>query len=101
MILSCLAPQTWSVLDFFRRDLRTLRLAIAVGKTARLGATTVGWARMASARQRPCYASQVASGDHLPSRVNKRASGRDRFSRVECGQSERKGGESWQQCPAS
>ena len=28
----CLAPQTWSVLDFIRTDLRTLRLAIACGE---------------------------------------------------------------------
>jgi hypothetical protein len=29
--VACLAPQTWSVLDFVRTDLRTLRLAIAFG----------------------------------------------------------------------
>jgi hypothetical protein len=31
----CLAPQTWSVLDVVRTDLRTVRLAIAAGKSDR------------------------------------------------------------------
>jgi len=33
----CLAPQTWSIPDFVRTDLQTLRFAIAARESALLG----------------------------------------------------------------
>jgi hypothetical protein len=57
----CLAPQTWSVLDFVRTDLRTLRLAIATWEE---GASwrAQGWAgENGDHSDRALHPSQVAS----------------------------------------
>ena len=50
----CLSPQTRSVPDSVRTDLQTLRLAIAPGKRARLGAPRVRRVRTATAAIGPC-----------------------------------------------
>ena len=51
MTLSLLGSATWSVPDFVRTDLRTVRLAIACGDLS----------------DRVMHPSQVAGGDHPPS----------------------------------
>jgi hypothetical protein len=78
-----LAPQTWSVLDFVRTDLRTLRLAIATwekgvswraqgwagepGQGARLGVCRVGRVKMATAATGSCIPRKSQKSDQPPS----------------------------------
>jgi hypothetical protein len=62
-----LAPQTWSVLDFVRTDLRTLRLAIATWEKG-VSWRAQGWAGENGDRSdRVMHPSQIAKSDQPPS----------------------------------